>query len=60
MKYSLTSTYTNTSVLDFDIKKITLCTGLQGTCRNVGKTSPNMKISREELGTKWYSTITMF
>lgn len=62
MKYSWTTIYTNTSMLDIDKKKITLCFGLHRVCRSVEKTSPkyeqvlNMKISREELGRKLCST----
>lgn len=39
MKYSWTTIYTNTSMLDID-KKI-LCLGLHRVCRSVEKTSPN-------------------
>ena len=40
MRYSLTAIFTNTSMLDFDREKITVCPDLQRTCKKVGKTRP--------------------
>lgn len=56
MKYLWTTIYTNTSLLDFDKKKITLRLIFKGFTEVLKGQVLNVKISREELDMKVCST----